>query len=132
MNPPSNLLRNSYGYQMPDPPVLRSPTSRGFPVPPAHDNIRQQESKLEGVESLVRKKYSQAEMPFKGLSTEEPLSEQFLRGSCQNAVRKFDYTALRNTTHFNPMSKFPSTQNELRRSPGAEDPHRHGNRTLAQ
>lgn len=63
MNPPSNLLRNSHGYQLQGLPVMRMPTSRPFPghIPPQTDNIRQQEAKLEGVESLVRKKYSQAE-----------------------------------------------------------------------
>lgn len=41
----SNILRNSYGYQANDSPVLRSPNSKGFPIsfPPSHlpqqDNI---------------------------------------------------------------------------------------------
>jgi hypothetical protein len=51
-------------------------------------------------------------------------------------MRKFDYTALRNTTHFNPLSKPPTTHNEIRRSPAQEDPHRNTNanvnRTVAQ
>ena len=43
MNPSSNLLRNSYGYQMADPPTLRSPTTLLFPaqMPPQQDSIRQ-------------------------------------------------------------------------------------------
>jgi len=49
-------------------------------------------------------------------------------------IRKFDYNNLRNTTHFNPMNKF-TTHNEIRRSPGAEDPSyrpANNNRTMAQ
>ena len=71
-NPPSsNTLRNSYGYQIVDPPTLRSPNSKAFPMP-AHQHyhqntdsfsssIKQLENKLEGVESLVKKKTSQIE-----------------------------------------------------------------------
>lgn len=84
------------------------------------------------MESIVRKKYSQAELPFKGFPTEEPLTEQFLRGSCQTALRKFDYTTLRNTAHFNLMAKFPTSHNEIRRSPGGEGTQRAGNKTLVQ
>lgn len=143
-SPRNNLLRNSYGYQIVDPPPLRSPTAKAF-LMPAHQNtasqssstassIRQLENKLEG---LAAKKLTQAEtnrqdqqplqaglegqarmrgLPF---AQNEPLSEGLLRGSCQNVMQKFDYNVLRNTTHFNPLSKPPPTHNELRRSPGA-------------
>ena len=67
----NNILRNSYGYQIIDPPPLRSPNSKVFPMPAQqhhHQNtdsftssIKQLENKLEGVESLVKKKTSQIE-----------------------------------------------------------------------
>lgn len=142
-NPPTNILRNSYGYQVIDSPPLRSPNNKPFQMPQHYNNsnmqdnvssIKQLENKLEG---LTIKKNSQVESNyqsqpvlregfdarFKGqqhpFSTEEPLSETLLRGSCQNIMRKFDYNNLRNTTHFNPLGKPPTTHNELRRSPGA-------------
>lgn len=156
-SPPSNILRNSYGYQIMDPSPLRSPVSKPYPFP-AHNshlnqqesNIRQLENKLEG---LCVKKTIQQETPyqpqqqlrdppegrFKGhniFEQQEPLNEQLLRGSCQNFMKKFDYTTLRNTTHFNPLNKPPSAPNELRRSPPQQDQHRNqnpnANRTLAQ
>jgi hypothetical protein len=50
-------------------------------------------------------------------------------------MKKFDYNNLRNTTHFNPLNKM-TTHNELRRSPGAEDPNAYKNtminRTITQ
>lgn len=67
----NNILRNSYGYQITEPPTLRSPNSKGFPMTPQqhyHHNtdsftssIKQLENKLDGVESLVKKKTSQVE-----------------------------------------------------------------------
>jgi hypothetical protein len=158
-NPPTNILRNSYGYQLPDSAPVRSPNGKPYQLPThySHNNhpdsnstaIKQLENKLEG---LNAKKSSQVESnyqsqpvlregfegrfraqqhPFAG---EEQLSETLLRGSCQNFMRKFDYNTLRNTTHFNPLGKPHTTHNELRRSPGADDPHRNPNvnRTLAQ
>jgi hypothetical protein len=66
---------------------------------------------------------------------DEPISEPLLRGSCQNILRKFDYSNLRNTTHFNPINKVV-TQSELRRSPQQNDnfkqTQQHLNRTVAQ
>lgn len=68
-----NLLRNSYGFQLNDPPVLRSQASKGFPMPHPHhphpnsDNVsstlRQMETKIEGYEGLVKKKNIQDEKP---------------------------------------------------------------------
>lgn len=67
----NNILRNSYGYQITEPPTLRSPNTKGFPMTSQqhyHHNtdsysssIKQLENKLEGVESLVKKKTSQIE-----------------------------------------------------------------------
>jgi hypothetical protein len=156
-SPPGNILRNSYGYQIVDPPPLRSPASKPYPFPPHYSLLNQQESNIKQLENKLEgfgvKKTTQQEVPyqpqqqlrdppegrFKGqylFAHEEPLSEQQLRGSCQNIIRKFDYTALRNTTHFNPLNKPPSAPNELRRSPPQEDQHRNQNpnvnRTLAQ
>lgn len=156
-SPPSNILRNSYGYQIVDPPPMRSPNGKPYQLPAHYSLLNQQESSIKQLENklegLAVKKSSQLESNylsqpalreapegrFKGphpFAPEEPLSEQMLRGSCQNFIRKFDYTALRNTTHFNPLAKPSSTHNELRRSPAQEDPHRaqnhHANRTLAQ
>lgn len=142
-NPPTNILRNSYGYQLTDPPQMRSPTNKPFLVPghypPSNQgesnavSLKQLENKLEG---LAIKKPSQPESNYQSqpmlrdgfdsrfrgqhpFGNEDQLSEQLLRGSCQNIMRKFDYNTLRNTTHFNPLGKPPTTHNELRRSPGA-------------
>lgn len=156
-SPPGNILRNSYGYQIVDPPHLRSPTNKPYPFPAHYSLVNQQESNIKQLENKLEgfgvKKTIQQETPyqlqqqprdppeprFKGqypFAQEEPLSEQVLRGSCQNIMRKFDYTALRNTTHFNPLNKQPSAHNELRRSPPQEDQPRNqnpnANKTLAQ
>lgn len=42
----------------------------------------------------------------------EETHDQFLRGSCSNVLRKFEQNQhsginLRNTTHFNPINRFP-------------------------
>lgn len=65
----SNILRNSYGYQGNDSPILRSPNSKGFPTVflaphfPKQDNIsssiQQLGSKIEGMESRIKKKYTE-------------------------------------------------------------------------
>lgn len=153
-----NILRNSYGYQMQQPPIMRSPNSKVYQnnqynvnQPESIPNsIRQLQNKLEGVEGLVKKKFTQIEShpyaqkvetsdnrpknQFPNYQLEEPLSEHQLRGSCQNIIKKFDYNNLRNTTHFNPMNKF-ANHNEIRRSPGGEDPANKNtfmNKTLVQ
>jgi hypothetical protein len=156
-SPPGNILRNSYGYQIVDPPPMRSPTAKAYQFPAHYSFVNQQESSIKQLENklegLAVKKSSQpdpnyqpqalqregGEGRFKGQNPflpEEHLSEQMLRGSCQNFIRKFDYSALRNTTHFNPLAKPPSTHNELRRSPAQEDQYRstnsNVNKTLAQ
>jgi len=65
----TNTLRNSYGYQLNDSPILRSPNGKGFPMgfPPPHfpqqDNIsssiQQLGNKIEGMESRIKKKYTE-------------------------------------------------------------------------
>lgn len=45
---------------------------------------------------------------------EDQAREQELRGSCQNVLKKFEYSNLRNTTHFNPLNKFSTNQGEQR------------------
>lgn len=145
-----NVLRNSYGFQGQEPPQMRSPPSKGFPMPaplylhphpdPIPASIRQMENKIEGVEREVKKKlasdppyppkYDLNESRFRS-PQEEPIQEYLLRGSCQNILRKFDYSNLRNTTHFNPMAK--QTHNEIRRSPQEDSAafrSPHVNRTL--
>jgi hypothetical protein len=106
-------------------------------------NIRQQEAKIEG---LMKKKYSQdfpeiqvlktegadsrvrPHFPTKA-SSEEVLTEQMLRGSCQNVLKKFDYASLRNTTNFNPIEK-RNPQHELRRSPQEDHKHMQFNKSM--
>jgi hypothetical protein len=39
----SSLLRNSYGFQSNDVPILRNPPGKGFPMPPATGPYPQQE-----------------------------------------------------------------------------------------
>lgn len=66
----TNILRNSYGYQMAEPPQLRSPNHKGFQpngFPQSESitsSIRQMENKIEGVETMVKKKYSQMDPPL--------------------------------------------------------------------
>lgn len=140
----SNLLRNSYGFQTGETPLLRSGPGKGFPMPAGygshsgqehiHSSIKQMENKIEGMETLIKKKYVEPNSPtlpaysrpengdprargqYLAPPVEEPLSQEMLRGSCQNILKKFDYSNLRNTTHFNPMNKV-TTHNEMRRSP---------------
>lgn len=54
----SNLLRNSYGYQISDHPLIRGQGNKGFPMPQSYPNhnadnisssLRQMESKIEGL-----------------------------------------------------------------------------------
>jgi hypothetical protein len=156
-SPPGNILRNSYGYQIVDSPSLRSPPGKPYPFPAHYSVLNQQESSIKHLENKLEgfavKKGTQPEPTYQPqpqlrdtaegrfkvqhpFGQEEQLSEQLLRGSCQNIMRKFDYTALRNTTHFNPLNKPPSAPNELRRSPPQEDLYRNQNpnpnKTLAQ
>ena len=65
----TNLLRNSYGFQMNEPPIPKTMVGRTFPMPQNHhqqhhnaelsDAIRQMASKIEGYEGIVKRKQIQ-------------------------------------------------------------------------
>ena len=73
-NHPANILRNSYGYQIVDPPPLRSPNNKAYQLNQNYSffnqqqesNIRQLENKLEG---LAGKKTVQNEQNYQGQSS---------------------------------------------------------------
>ena len=135
-----HIIRSSYGFPIQEQYVVRTP--KGFPTQqllfPLNQNhqenltasIKNMEARLDHVESPGRKKINNGESsptlyPLthnkfaptfpsgKELRVEEPNTEQFLRGSCSNVLRKFEQasitTSLRNTTHFNPINKFPTS-----------------------
>jgi hypothetical protein len=58
-------------------------------------------------------------------------NDTFLRSSCSNILRKMDQgsnvsTNLRNTTHFNPINKFPMSPSEIRK-PAEDNPFKSSN-----
>jgi hypothetical protein len=127
------------------------------PYFPTHHNhqenlsasIKTLEARIDNVESPGRKKLNAGEnspslfIPnenkFKphfpssnDLRVDDLPNEQFLRGSCSNVLRKFEQTSnlttsLRNTTHFNPISKFPSSPSESRKHPEEANPFKSSN-----
>lgn len=140
-SPHGNVLRKSYGYQVND-KLTRSPTNKPFFLNNQHStnehsasiatSIKQLEDKLQG---LAAKKLSQPEsssqshpslqagkerLPSSPFGHDEHLSEHILRGSCQTALRRFDYNAMRNTAHFNNLPKPPPSLHELTRAPATD------------
>lgn len=52
-SPPGNILRNSYGYQIVDPPPLRSPTAKPYPFPQHYSTLNHQESNIKQLENKL-------------------------------------------------------------------------------
>lgn len=119
-----------------------------YPINPNHhesltSSIKNMEARIDNVESPGRKKlpsgesspilYPHTQNKFtptfpssNQLRPEETINEQFLRGSCSNVLRKYQQTnlttSLRNTTHFNPINKFPTSPTESRKHPQDTNP----------
>jgi|LakMenE18May11ns_1017448.scaffolds.fasta_scaffold9614035_1 hypothetical protein len=58
-------------------------------------------------------------------------NDTFLRSSCSNILRKMDQgsniaTSLRNTTHFNPINKFPMSPSDMKK-PSEDNPFKSSN-----
>lgn len=50
-----NLLRNSYGFQLNDPPVLRSQAAKGFPMPQSHHAHHNQDNVSSSIKQMETK-----------------------------------------------------------------------------
>lgn len=111
-------------------------------------SIKNMEARIDYVDSPGRKKtsagessptlYPPAQNKFtphfptsNELRPQDSTNDQFLRGSCSNVLRKFDQasltTSLRNTTHYNPINKFPTSPTESKKQPVEPNPFKNSN-----
>ena len=83
-SPPGNMLRNSYGYQMVDPPPMRSPTAKTYQFPNHYSLVNQQESSIKQLENklegLAVKKSSQSDPNYQGQALQREGAEGRFKG----------------------------------------------------